>query len=69
MGIQAKNIIVKGVVVEPVKPRIIEESLAVIRDKVESVPPPKVKNDNSDEQLITYKQSAFMADMLQSNKD
>ena len=69
MGIQAKNIIVKGVVIEPVKPRIVEESLAVIRDKVESVHPPKVKNDGSEEQLITYKQSAFMADMLQSNKD
>ena len=69
MGIQAQNIIVKGIVVEPVKPRIVDESLAVIRDKVESVPPPKAKKYDSEEKLITYKESAFMADMLQSNKD
>ena len=69
MGIQAQNIIVKGIVVEPVKPRIVDESLAVIRDKVESAPPPKAKKYDSEEKLITYKESAFMADMLQSNKD
>lgn len=69
MGIQAQNIIVKGVVVEPVEPRIAEESLAAIRSKVESAPPPKAKKYQSEEKLITYKESAFMADMLQSNKD
>lgn len=69
MAIKANNIVVKGEVIEPVKPRIVEESLAAIREKVESAPPPKAKKYDSEEKLITYKQSAFMADMLQSNKD
>lgn len=69
MGIKANNIVVKGEVVEPVKPRIVEESLAAIREKVESAPPPKAEKYKSEEKLITYKESAFMADMLQSNKD
>lgn len=69
MGIKANNIVVKGIVVEPVKPRIVEESLAAIREKVESAPPPTAKKYESEEKLITYKESAFMADMLQSNKD
>jgi hypothetical protein len=69
MGIKANNIVVKGIVVEPVKPRIVEESLATIREKVESAPPPKAEKYQSEEKLITYKESAFMADMLQSNKD
>jgi hypothetical protein len=67
MAIRANNIVIRGEVIEPVKPRIVEESLAAIRHKAEQAPPSKV-NDPV-ESLITYKQSAFMTDILQSSKE
>ena len=65
MGIKAANIII-GLNKEPMKPRVVEESLSVIKQRAESMPPAPVA---SEEELITYKQSAFLSDMLQSNKD
>ena len=67
MPIKANNIVVRGEVVQPVKPVVIEENLAAIRYKAEQAPPLKV-NDPV-ESLITYKQSAFMSDILQSSKE
>ena len=65
MPIRANNIVIR--VKEPVKPRIVEENLAAIRYKAEQAPSLKV-NDPV-ESLITYKQSAFMSDILQSSKE
>lgn len=67
MGIRAANIII-GSDKEPKKPKVVEQSLSAIREKVESIPP-KPNKVVEEEALITYKQSAFLSDMLQSNKD